>query len=271
MIDLTFVESIFFAALEKPGIPRATVVFPLWFGPGPKMVRGAGAEPEWGKRPRLLDLRQRPQRGLHQQHLATSTNQKGPSMTHSSRRLSLNKVSLYPEPLERRDCPASLPGVLVTDVAVASAAVGRVIAEDNAAMPPSFGQDVVATELAIGQLFLDVRRITHSPLGRLAGPLPQLQQHLVQGFLAQGGGNTAGAQQGLIAQLSDLRAVFNALAGPHTNQKQLQADITTFLQETEALVVAAISNSTAVATTGAADQSALLAVLHDLVKGASAH
>jgi hypothetical protein len=52
----------------------------------------------------------------------------------------------------------------------------------------------------------------------------------------------------------------------------LQADINTFLQETEALVVAAVTgNSTAVATTGAADQSALLAVLHDLVNGASAH
>jgi hypothetical protein len=199
-------------------------------------------------------------------------------MMHSSRRLSPNKVSLYLEPLERRDCPASLPAVLLTDVAVESAAVARVIADVSAPMlPPSFNQDVVTTELATGQLFLDVRRITHTSLGRLAGPLQQLQQHLGQGFFAQVRGDTAGAGQGLIAQLSDLRGVINALAGPHTNQKHLQSDINTFLQETEALVLTAstndptqvfISNSTAVATTGAAAQSALLAVLRDLVNGA---
>jgi hypothetical protein len=243
------------------------------------MVRAARAEPEWRKRPSRVGFLVGATRGRtpiennQSQHAVTSTNQKGTSMMHSSRRLSPNKVSLYPEPLERRDCPASLPGVLVTDVAVESAAVGRVIADVNATtLPPSFGQDVVATELATGQLFLDLRRITHTSLSRLAGPLPQLQQHLGQGFQAQVEGDTAGAQQGLLAQLSDLRGVFNALADPHTNQKQLQADITTFLQDTGALVAAAITgNHTAVATTGAADQSALLAVLHDLVNGASAH
>jgi hypothetical protein len=191
-------------------------------------------------------------------------------MMDNSRRLP-NQVSLRLEQLERRDCPASLTSTLVNDVAFQSQAVAQVIKDVNAGkLTPGFVVDVVTAGLATEKLFLDVQQLTHTRLSKLTGPLQQLQIDLVQGYLAGLAGNISGAQQLLVAQLSDLTQVFNALAGPNVHKAKFQADVGVFIQDSIALAAAASSqNTTAVAAALALEESALLAVIQDLANGAA--
>jgi hypothetical protein len=165
--------------------------------------------------------------------------------------------------------------VLAADIAVQGATLSRAIADVNARkLTPTFVLDVVSTELATGKLFLDVQQITHSSLATLEGPLLQLQLDLVKGFLAGVAGNTAGAQQALMAQVSDLTQVFNALTasqgtgGANKNAAKQRADATILLQDTVTLGTAVINqDAAAVATAQAAETLALNATLLDLAGG----